>query len=316
MQKVTVIIPNLNGMRYLGACLDSLCAQSTREFSVILIDNGSEDGSADFVRKQYPNVQVCCFEKNLGFCRAVNEGIRLAKTDYVILLNNDTVCQKHFVEEMVRAIERTHAFSCAAKIVQMEDPKRMDDAGDLYCAFGWAFALGKGKPAANYTKERRIFAACAAAAIYRRDVLMQIGLFDEAQFAYLEDIDVAYRARIAGWDNYFAPKAVVRHAGSATSGSAYNPFKTRYSAQNSLYLIYKNMPWPQILLNSPFLLAGFFIKFVFYARKGYLKEYTAGLGTGIALSRKGSRIRFRRDRLRAYVRIQLELWGNLFRRFG
>ncbi len=316
MPKATVIIPNLNGMRYLGACLDSLRAQSTQDFSVILIDNGSSDGSADFVEKEYPEVKVCRFEKNLGFCRAANEGIRLSDTKYVILLNNDTVCRKHFVEELMLSIERTHAFSCAAKLERMDDPKRMDDAGDYYCALGWAYALGRGKPAADYTKERRIFASCAAAAIYRRDVLLQIGLFDEAQFAYLEDIDLAYRARIAGYDNYYAPKAVVLHAGSATSGSTYNPFKTRYSAQNSLYLVYKNMPWPQILLNSPFLLAGFLIKLVFFAQKGYLKEYTAGLGAGIALCRSDKKVRFRKSHLRAYVRIQLELWGNLFRRFG
>ncbi len=315
MQKVTVVIPNLNGMSCLGACLDSLRTQSMQEFSVILIDNGSRDGSVDFVEKQYPEVRVRRFEKNLGFCRAVNEGIRLSRTEYVILLNNDTICQRHFVEEMVRSIERTHAFSCAAKLVQMEDPERMDDAGDYYCALGWAFALGKGKPAARYTRERRIFAACAAAAIYRRDLLMKIGLFDEAQFSYLEDIDVGYRARIAGYESYFAPRAVVRHVGSATSGSVYNSFKTRCSSQNNVYLIYKNMPWPQILLNSPFLLAGFLIKLVFFARKGYLKEYTAGLGAGFALCRKGKKVRFRKSRLRTYVRIQLELWGNLFRRF-
>ncbi len=316
MQKVTIVIPNLDGIQYLDACLCSLRTQSMQDFSVILIDNGSEDGSADFIKTHYPEVQVRRFKKNMGFCRAVNEGIRMSSTPYVILLNNDTICESTFVEEMVRAIERTHGFSCAAKLVMMQDPERMDDAGDFYCALGWAFARGKGKPAAGYNREYRIFSSCAAAAIYRRDVLEKIGLFDEELFSYLEDIDVAYRARIAGYDNYFAPKAVVRHVGSATSGSTYNKFKTRYSSRNNIYLIYKNMPWPQILLNSPFLLAGFLIKMLFFARKGYFREYIAGLGAGFALCRRGKKIRYERRNLRSYIRIQLELWANLFRRFS
>ncbi len=316
MRQVTVIIPNLNGIRYLDACLSSLRAQSMRDFSIVLIDNGSVDGSVEFVRQHYPEVHLRRSRKNQGFCRAVNEGIRMSDTPYVILLNNDTVCGSTFVEEMLRAIERTHAFSCAAKLVKMEDPNRMDNAGDFYCALGWAYARGKDRPAADYNRTVRIFSACAAAAIYRRDLLEEIGLFDDAQFSYLEDIDVAYRARIAGYENYFAPKAVVRHVGSATSGSRYNEFKTRYSSRNSVYLIYKNMPWPQILLNSPFLLAGFLIKMMFYARKGYFREYTAGLREGFALCRRGKKVRFQRKNLRSYIRIQLELWANLFRRFS
>ncbi len=316
MQKVTVIIPNLNGVSGLGACLESLRAQSMQDFSVILIDNGSEDQSADFVETHYPEVTLRRFPRNLGFSRAVNAGIRMSVTPYVILLNNDTVCEKHFVEEMVRAIEQTHAFSCAAKLVQMADPDRIDSAGDFYCALGWAYARGKGKSAARYTKVCRIFSSCAAAAIYRREELEEIGLFDEAHFAYLEDIDVAYRARIAGYENYFAPRAVVRHVGSAASGSRYNAFKIQLSSRNNIYLIYKNMPWPQILLNSPLLLAGFLIKMVFFARQGYLREYTAGLRNGIQLCRRGRKVRFQKSHLKAYVRIQLELWGNLFRRLG
>ncbi|MCD7820239.1 MAG: glycosyltransferase family 2 protein, partial [Lachnospiraceae bacterium] len=229
MQTATIVIPNLNGINYLGPCLDSLMRQSRQDFSIVLIDNGSQDSSVEFVKTHYPEVIIRRFEQNEGFCRAVNEGIRMSSTPYVILLNNDTVCADTFVEEMVRAIDHTPgAFSCAAKIVQMQDPERMDDAGDFYCAFGWAYALGKGKPAGNYNRKREIFASCAAAAIYRREVFDETGLFDEAHFAYLEDIDVAYRARIAGYRNYYAPAALVRHVGSATSGSVYNDFKIRY----------------------------------------------------------------------------------------
>lgn len=288
MQIATVVIPNLNGMRYLGPCLDSLARQTRQDFSVMLIDNGSQDESVEFVRTRYPEVTVRRFDTNKGFCAAVNEGIRLTATPYVILLNNDTVCEETFVEELVRAMETpsrrspAELFSCAAKIVRMDVPDVMDDAGDYYCALGWAYAMGKGKPAADYVRKREIFSSCAAAAIYRRDVFDEIGLFDETHFAYLEDTDIGYRARIAGYRNYYAPKAVVRHVGSATSGSTYNAFKVRYSSRNNIYLIYKNMPWAQIILNLPLLLPGFLIKILFFAAKGFLREYVSGLVEGLS----------------------------------
>ncbi len=336
MQTATIVIPNLNGMRYLGPCLDSLTRQTRKDFSVILIDNGSQDESVDFVRKQYPEVTVCCFDENRGFCAAVNEGIRRSDTPYVILLNNDTVCEEDFVEELVRAMEtpshaasaavrsrgmrrpagmgRPDVFSCAAKMVQMDAPDRMDNAGDYYCALGWAYAVGKGKPAADYDRRREIFSSCAAAAIYRREVFDEIGLFDETHFAYLEDTDIGYRAQIAGYRNYYEPKAVVRHVGSATSGSVYNAFKTRCSARNNLYLIYKNMPWVQIVLNLPFLLPGFLIKMFFFAAKGFLREYVTGLKEGVSCCRRDKKMRFQWRHFGSYVRIQLLLWVNLFRR--
>ncbi len=317
MQIATVVIPNLNGMQHLKGCLDSLMMQSRQDFSVILIDNGSADGSAEYVESHYPDVIIRRFEANQGFCGAVNEGIRMTQTPYVILLNNDTVCEPSFVEELVRGMEEhPECFSGAARMVQMQDPDRIDDAGDYYCALGWAYAYGKGRPAAKYSEQREIFSACAGAAIYRTAVFEEIGLFDEAHFAYLEDIDIAYRARISGYRNRYIPEAIVHHVGSATTGSAYNEFKVRCSSRNSVYLIYKNMPWLQILLNLPFLLAGFLIKTLFFIRKGYGREYITGLWNGINLCDKSKKVRFQKKNLRNYVRIQWELWANVFRKLG
>lgn len=318
MQQTTVVVPNYNGIKYLAACLDSLRVQTSQDFSVILIDNGSTDGSAEFVQTRYPEVTVRRFEENRGFCAAVNEGIRMAQTPYVILLNNDTICEPAFVEALVSAIrEKPRCFSCASKMVKMRHPERIDNAGDYYCALGWAFARGKGKPADEYLTGREIFSACAGAAIYRREIFDEIGLFDEAHFAYLEDVDVAYRARIAGYHNYYVPEAVVRHFGSATSGSGYNEFKVHYSSQNSVYLVYKNMPWPQIILNLPFLAAGFAVKIGFFARRGYLRQYVAGLGRGLRMCGADKKVRFHAGNLPHYLKIQWELWVNVFRRvFG
>lgn len=315
MQIATVIIPNLNGRKYLKGCLDSLMEQSRQDFSVILVDNGSSDGSADYVEGHYPEVCVKRFPENRGFSAAVNEGIRMAKTKYVILLNNDTVCDTGFVEELVKEMEQERGcFAGSARMVQMDAPDCMDSCGDFYCALGWAFSPAKGKPASKYEKPRRVFSACAGAAIYRRSLLDETGLFDEAHFVYLEDVDICWRARILGYPNRYIPGAVVRHVGSATSGSAYNEFKTHYSSQNSIYLFYKNMPWLQILLNLPFLLAGIFIKLLFFTAKGFGKEYLFGLARGVQMCRSGRKVKFRKEHLGHYMRIQWELWVNMFRR--
>lgn len=315
--EATVVIPNYNGIRYLQDCLGSLREQSRQDFRVILIDNGSEDGSADYVESHYPEVEVRRFDKNLGFCAAVNEGIRLSETPYVVLLNNDTVCETTFIEELIEAIDQDEkCFSCASRMVRMDNPDLMDNGGDYYCALGWAYAFGKGKPAAKYERAREIFSACAGAAIYRRAVFEEIGLFDEVHFAYLEDVDVAYRAKIAGYRNLYAPGAVVRHVGSATSGSVYNEFKIRHSSRNSIYLVYKNMPSLQILLNLPFLVIGFLVKMIFFARKGYYREYISGLRKGFGLCDKSKKVKYQNKNLRNYLKIQWELWINIVRRLS
>ena len=177
----------------------------------------------------------------------------MSRSRYVLLLNNDTVCSERMVEELHRAMDADEKrFSCAAKMIRLSDPSVLDDAGDFYCALGWAFARGKGQDAGRYSGAQEIFACCAAAAIYRRSMLEETGLLDERHFAYLEDIDLGYRAQIFGFRNWYVPAAVVYHAGSATSGSAHNAFKVKLASRNSVYLIWKNMPGWQILLNAPF----------------------------------------------------------------
>lgn len=266
--KATVVIPNYNGIRYLRDCLDALRKQSSQDFSVLVVDNGSTDGSYELL-KEYPEVQKLRFEENKGFCAAVNAGIKMAESEYVILLNNDTQVREGFVEALVSAMEQDpKIFSVNAKMLNMQKPELMDDAGDFYCALGWAFARGKGKPAKDYTARCSIFAACGGASIYRKAVFDEIGFFDEMHFAYLEDLDIGYRARIHGYRNLYEPRAEVLHAGSGFSGSRYNTFKVKLSSANSVYVIGKNMPLLQILINLPFLLAGFVIKILFFLLKG------------------------------------------------
>ena len=314
--EVSVVIPNFNGIAFLDSVLASLEGQTLSNFEVILVDNGSTDGSCSFVTANYPWVHLIELSENFGFCGAVNAGIRAAKAPYVLLLNNDTEVKEDFVEEMLAAIRRhKNAFSCGARMVQYHDRDRLDDVGNYYCALGWSFARGRGKDIHAYETEDKIFSACAGAAIYRKKILEKIGYFDEEHFAYLEDTDIGYRARIYGYENWYAPKAIVYHVGSGTSGSRYNQFKTRYSSRNNIYLIYKNMPLLQIILNLPFLAVGFLIKFLFFAVKGMGKEYAAGIKNGFSISMKNQKVPFRIKHLPNYCKIQLELWINIIRRF-
>lgn len=318
--KTTVVIPNYNGIEYLKACLNSLRECRPQDFATIVVDNGSSDGSAECVLTEFPEVQLIPLDTNTGFAAAVNRGIEAAASDYVILLNNDTTVDKGFVKALEQALDTdSKIFSASAKMVDMKNPEIIDGAGDYYCALGWGFAYGKGKAVADNCKlSRRIFSACAGAAIYRRDVLVEIGLFDEAHFAYLEDVDVGYRALINGYKNVYEPEAVVLHAGSGSSGSRYNEFKINLSSRNSVYLIWKNMPLLQWILNLPFLIVGFGIKTLFFVLKGYGSVYIKGLckGTAMSFSEAGRarKVRFKLANLGNYCYIQLQLWVNMVRR--
>lgn len=317
--KTTVVIPNYNGKAYISDCLSFLHRSKKTSFHTILVDNGSTDGSLELVKDRFPWVEVIEFSENTGFSMAVNAGIEQAQTEYVLLLNNDTVVEPDFVYELERCMENSkNCFSVSAKMINMKNQQIIDDAGDYYCALGWAYSRGKGKSESFYTKKTKIFASCAGAALYRRDLLLELGLFDELHFAYLEDIDIGYRARIAGYQNYFCPKAIVYHAGSASSGSRYNAFKIDLSARNSIYLICKNMPFVQVIINLPFLVVGFLIKALFFIKKGYGLTYLKGLLKGFKLSfseeGKTKKVLFKQQNLKHYLKIQFELWGNIVRR--
>ena len=320
MKEVSIIIPNYNGIEVLEPCLNALRTQTCTDFEVLLVDNGSTDGSLELVRAHYPEVQLLELDRNYGFCRAINEGVSHTSSPYVIFLNNDTEVFPDFVYELLAGMRRhPKAFSGGAMMLQMKDHQLIDDAGNYYSALGWAYARGKDKTAEDFQTEMPVFSTCAGAAIYRRRFLKKTGLLDEAHFAYLEDLDLGYRARILGYENWYLPKAKVYHMGSASSGSRYNAFKTRYSARNNIYVVWKNMPVGQQILNAPLLLAGFAVKAAFFQKKGLGKTYTDGLREGWKMAaqpeNRGKKVPFRKENLGNYAKIQVELWQNILRRF-
>jgi len=164
-----------------------------------------------------------------------------------------------------------------------------------------------------YQNEREVFSACAGAAIYRRSIFDEIGYFDENFFAYMEDVDISYRARIHGYKCFYCPNAIVYHVGSGTSGSKYNTFKIRLAARNNVYLPYKNMPWPQLILNLIFLFVGYLIKYLFFLRKKHGNDYLHGLKEGLNTLDKINRIKYKNGRLSNYLSIEWLLIKNVLK---
>lgn len=294
-------------------CLESLTHQTCSDFRILVVDNASTDGTLAYMEENYPEIEVIALDQNYGFSKAVNIGIQNSTTPYVLLLNNDTTVDPHFVEEMVKAIKSSkRIFSVSSKMIQMYHPELIDSAGDLYTLVGWGICRGTGRPVSNYTRQDDIFTACAGAAIYRRSVFKKIGYFDENHFAYLEDIDVGYRAKIYGYRNIYCPTALVYHVGSGTSGSKYNSFKVKLSARNNIYLNYKNMPVFQLLINLFPLTAGYLVKYLFFIKIGFGKDYKEGILEGLRTARAQKKVRFQLRHLPNYIRIEAELIINTF----
>ena len=308
---ISVIIPNYNGKKYLRECLDSIYNMQAVDFEVIVIDNASQDDDFKWI-DEYNNIQFHQLDKNYGFSRAVNEGIYRAKGEYVLLLNNDTVVEKDFGAELVKVIEDDEQiFAVSSKMIAYHNRNLIDDAGDEYNLLGWTKKRGDGRPAEEFVQTKRVFSACAGAALYRRSVFDEIGYFDENFFAYMEDVDISYRANIYGYKNVYCPTAKVYHIGSATSGSRYNAFKVKLAARNNIYVAYKNMPILQLILNFPFLLVGCGIKYLFFIRKGLGQAYRKGILDGLKLVRNLEKVPFQWKHLKHYLYIEGQLIKNL-----
>ena len=309
MKKVTIIIPNYNGLKFMEPCMAALDRQTCRDFELLVVDNGSTDGSVEWLKEHgLPSIFL---ETNTGFSGAVNDGKyrRSKNTEYrdsFVIMTPEA--EPEYVGELLKAIESSpRIFSVSPKMIQLYHKDLMDDGGDMYSIMGWAYQRGVGQEIERYDRPCHIFSACAGAAIYRREVFEEIGYFDEMHFAYLEDIDVGYRAKIAGYYNRYCPSAKVFHVGSGTSGSKYNSFKVKLAARNNVYLNYKNMPAPQLLFNSIPIAMSIAGKYLFFKKLGFEKDYVAGILEGIKTVKKTRKVPYRRENLGNYLAIEWEL---------
>lgn len=240
---LSVIIPNWNGMRLnlLPTCLKALRQQTFRDFETVVVDDGSTDGSPWFVGHVYPEVRLIALDKNRGFAHAVNEGFHAARGDVIVLLNNDTEPDPHWLEEIARALDdNPHAGIVACKLRLFDRRDYIHSAGDFYRVDGIPGNRGVWEQDhGQYDDARGVFGACGGSAAYRKSMLDDIGLFDEELVANLEDVDMNWRARWAGYPIIYAPRAIVYHHLSATGGGAYGSF---YVGRNFIFVLAKNYP--------------------------------------------------------------------------
>lgn len=241
---VYVIVPNWNGKDLLGPCLDSLQRQ-TRKATVVVVDNGSRDGSVDFVKKHYPAVRVVSLDNNRGFAGGVNAGIRFALergANFVALFNNDAVADKNWLKNLVSVLDRNPKVGIATPKLKHLHHNTFDSTGDFYTVYGLSFPRGRNQEDnGQYDKPELVFAASGGASLYRATMLRQIGLFDERFFAYFEDVDISFRAQLAGWLVRYEPSSVAYHTINATA-SKLGDFSRYHSLKNFLMLYVKNMP--------------------------------------------------------------------------
>ncbi len=243
--KVYVVVPNWNGAGRLPACLDSLKDQ-TQAHRVIIVDNGSVDDSVELIEKEYPEAILIKHNKNKGFAGGVNAGIRYAiehKAEYVALLNNDAVADKDWLKHLVGFLDDNKKAGIVTSKILEAGGKTLDSTGDIYTTWGLPFPRGRNEEdESQYDKQIWVFGASGGASLYRVKLFEEIGLFDEDFFAYFEDIDISFRAQLAGWKVGYEPKATVLHQISATSAPI-KGFATYHTLKNLPLLLWKNVPW-------------------------------------------------------------------------
>ena len=239
-----VIIPNWNGAHLLPGCLDSLRLQTRQDFTVCVVDNGSTDPSRALLAERYPEVRVVALVENVGFAAGVNAGIRATCEPWVILLNNDTEAAPDWIAHLVGEMERREVFSFgASKLLDYRRRDVIDSVADGFGRFGLPFKIGVDEiDAGQYDEPFETFAACAAASIYRRSLLDEIGLFDERFFAYIEDVDISMRAQVAGHRCLAVTTARVFHIGTASSGGGPSALTLRLTARNVPWAMVKSVP--------------------------------------------------------------------------
>lgn len=247
---VSVVIPNWNGARFLPTCLDSLRSQTYPAIEVIVADNASTDGSCELLARDYPEVRLLALPENRGFAGAANAGIRAARGEIIALLNNDTEADPRWAAELVRALaQHPDAGSAASKMLLFDRRDTFHSAGDSFRTDGLPANRGVWqKDTGQFNREEYVFGGCGGAVAYRREMLDQIGLLDELFFFSCEDVDLAWRAQLAGWRCIYVPTAVVYHCLSATGGGVTSSF---YTGRNTIWVLAKDVPGPILRRHGP-----------------------------------------------------------------
>ncbi|MCE1164254.1 MAG: glycosyltransferase family 2 protein [Bacteroidetes bacterium] len=290
---VSVIIPNYNGMEHLGECLGSLIEQTFGSFDITVVDNGSTDNSVNFITENYPSVNVLKLNRNYGFARGANEGIKnvLMNTcsEYILLLNNDVVCSRDFIENFLKGFKNKNVLSCACRMMNYYDRTVIDDCGITFNRYGHPFALCHGeKYDASFKRGEGITGCCAGAGLYKKEVFKKIGLFDENFIAYYEDVDLAVRIKIQGYECGYADDAVCYHKRGGSYGKV-KFYDTEMCSRNLVFIWAKNYPVGFIFRKTPLFISGeirryhhllknFFLREALFSFKGLIRGVCGVLG--------------------------------------
>jgi GT2 family glycosyltransferase len=263
MLEVTIIIVNWNGKHMLADCLDAVIAQDCPDFEVVLVDNGSTDGSAQFVQSNYPSVKLVQLQENRGFTGGNLAGFNCAAGDFVALLNNDTRPDKGWLRALSAGMHADSRIGiCASKII-IDGTNKIDSVGDLFTTAFTGTKLGSLRDCEEFNTSIFVHGACAAAALYRRTMLDQIGFLDDDFYFNHEDTDLNLRAWLAGWKCLFVPEAIVHHKVSASVGELSDK-TVYYFSRNNVWVWVKNIPLGILLCHLPQRLTYEFSAFVFF----------------------------------------------------
>ena len=311
MELISVIVLNYNGKGFLDGCLSSLASQTYSDFEVIVVDNGSRDGSPEYIEENYPWVRLAKNDENLGFAGGTNVGIRAAKGKFIITLNNDSMADRRFIEELIKPMADPEVGVCAAKMLFPDG--RINSAGICISRSGAAWDRGMFEPdRGQYEFVEEVFGACAGAALYRREMLDEIGLFDEDFFLYLEDVDLAFRARLAGWKCLYVPGARVIHHHGGTAGVG-SDLAVYYGNRNIVWYPIKDFPFRLLITSLPFIVARNLAVIPYYALRGQggviLKSKLDALKGVVKMMEKRKDVVRRAD----YSQINrfVEIWGRM-----
>ena len=325
----SVIVLNWNGRHLLEECLSSIGSQTFRDFETIVVDNGSTDGSVDWVKERWAeSVSTVALPSNLGFAGGNNAGIRLARGRYVILLNNDTAVEPGWLAALAEAVRRhPHAGMFTPKILNYYRRDEIDNTGHLIYPDGMARGRHRlEKDDGRFDEEGEVLSPSGCAGCYSRRMLDEIGLLDDAFFAYGEDVDLGLRGRWAGYKCFYVPAAVVYHKYSATTGT-YSPQKAFLAERNRLWLLFKNFPAVDILFSPfyTFLRYSLHLKGVLIGKGAsgrFAREYSAGALLWVILKAEMAALRGlpgilrKRRECKGYHRIGAREFRRGIRRFA
>jgi GT2 family glycosyltransferase len=284
MTELSIVIPSWNGKHFLERCFTSIQHQTlpSKKVQVVLVDNGSTDGTIGYCKQHFPWVTLVALAHNTGFDGAVNAGIAASSSPLIFLLNNDTELDEACLAQLISAAERhPEAGFFATKMLDFTDRTIIDSCGDALCWNGKSYNRGQLQTdGPEFSTEQPVFGACAGAALYRSAMLTKIGEFDEDFFAYLEDVDISFRAQAAGYPCIFVPTARVYHIGSATAGKG-SAFGFKLFIKNHFHLIWKNYRTSELIRHAGKLLYAEARIMAAAIRQQYFGAYLWGLGHAI-----------------------------------